>query len=101
MLSLISLRTLAMQRKVTFVVLAIFVCTFVVSVDRFVQRAFFNFVLSSFNPSKDQAHLEATQLKTEKFVKDFPEKFLIGSSSSAYQIEGAWDEQGNLITRYS
>lgn len=86
-----------MQRKVTFAILAIFVCIFVVTFDRWGRRAFLGFVLSSFNLSKDYKNLELSELK----IKDFPENFLIGSSSSAYQIEGAWDEEGNLISKNS
>lgn len=83
-----------MQRKVTFAVLAIFVCFFVVSFDRWGRRAFLGFALSSINLSKDQ------KLKV-LITKDFPENFLIGSSSSAYQIEGAWDEHGKLFSKNS
>lgn len=86
-----------MQRKVTFAILAIFVCIFVVSFDRWGRRALLGFVLSSFNLSKDYKNLELSELK----IKDFPENFMIGSSSSAYQIEGAWDEEGNLISKNS
>jgi len=29
--------------------------------------------------------------------KQFPEEFMLGTASSAYQIEGAWNDDGMLI----
>ena len=32
-----------------------------------------------------------------KNVKDFPKNFLWGASTSAYQVEGAWNEDGEKL----
>jgi len=32
--------------------------------------------------------------------KQFPEEFMLGTASSAYQIEGAWNDDGMLIFLY-
>lgn len=82
-----------MGRKVLFIFLAICVCIFVVSFDRWGQTAFFRIVLSAFKPSMDDYSKTRSRTKI-KPEQDFSDNFRIGCSSSAYQIEGAWNEDG-------
>jgi hypothetical protein len=60
-------------------VAAICICTFVISFDRWGQKAFISSFFSIFGPK------EVSRIKT-KFENDFPEDFLIGVSSSSYQV---------------
>lgn len=80
-----------MQSRFLFLVLSMCTCVLVVSFDIWGQMAFLRTSLSLFAPSKDEASEAGIKNKN---LNTFPKNFIIGASSSAYQIEGAWNEDG-------
>lgn len=88
-----------MQRRIAlFLAVAALVLFFVIIFDRWGQKAFVTTTLSLFAPLKNKKDLKAIKgevdRSTNKSVFSFPKTFLIGTSSSAYQIEGGWNEDG-------
>ena len=63
---------------------------FVIAFDRLSQDLFINLSLTS-NPSKSSRNLQSVE-----FSKDFS----FGSASSAFQIEGAWNEDGKSASMW-
>lgn len=79
-----------MDRKIFLTIFAVSVFIFVYIADRYwSQRSFVTFTLSSLAPLTSDK-----EFHSNRSVNEFPASFLIGTSSSAYQIEGGWNEGG-------
>lgn len=79
------------MRRVLFLSVAICAAVFLFSIDRWGEKVFVRTVLLSFSPSKTA---EKFARHNHKQGQDFPENFLIGTASSAYQVEGGWNAKG-------
>jgi Glycosyl hydrolase family 1 len=79
------------MRRLLFAVVAICAAVFLFSIDRWGQKAVLKVILSSIAPSK--THEKVTKQRHRQ-GQDFPDNFLIGTASSAYQIEGGWNAKG-------
>ncbi|CRK95548.1 CLUMA_CG009013, isoform A [Clunio marinus] len=64
---------------------------FVFYFDRWEEKAFLTFVVGFFKSLREREVKSPTRNNS---IYNLPKDFLIGTSSSAYQIEGAWNEDG-------
>lgn len=79
------------MRRVLLLCVAIVTAVFLFSIDRWGQKVFIKAILVSVSPQK---HAEKFVRHKQKQGQDFPANFLIGTASSAYQVEGGWDAKG-------
>lgn len=79
-----------MRKTLLLIIVGVFAFGLLYNFDRWGQRDFISFTLSSVAPSRDVKE----KLRSVKSAHEFPDNFLIGTSSSAYQVEGGWNEGG-------